>query len=451
MASRFVRSSKYRHVFGNAAKKEKTYDNLTPSRSAWDSNKVAASGKHVAVVWEARGGGSFAVIPKDSYGKIAPNYPLICGHTAEVLDIEFNPFNDNLVASGSEDGYCKIWNIPDAGLTESMTDPVQTLMGHKRKVGSINHNPVANNVLATTSTDYSCKVWDIEKGETKCDVTCHVDIIQSVAWNRNGSLFCTTSKDKKLRILDPRSAELAAEVEAHSGVKGMRAIWLGKREMVLTTGFSKTSDRQYAIWDPKDLSKPIAQSNIDTASGIIMPFYDDDTSLLYLAGKGDGNIRYYELVDEAPFIHYISEFKSNVPQRGMGVAPKLIYDFSSCEVMRLLKLSGNSIDPVSFCVPRKSDIFQDDLYPDTYAFQPAESADEWFSGKNAEPKMCKIDPGEDFASKRPAADFKPEVKEEPKPLSETELRAEVDKLTKRVAFLEAEIVKKDAKISELTK
>ena len=30
-------------------------------------------------------------------------------------------------------------------------------------------------------------------------------------------------------------------------------------------------------------------------TGVILPFYDDESSLLYLAGKGDGNIRYYEV------------------------------------------------------------------------------------------------------------------------------------------------------------
>lgn len=28
---------------------------------------------------------------------------------------------------------------------------------------------------------------------------------------------------------------------------------------------------------------------------MILPFYDEESSLLYLAGKGDGNIRYYEV------------------------------------------------------------------------------------------------------------------------------------------------------------
>lgn len=31
------------------------------------------------------------------------SYPTVCGHTGPVLDIEFCPHNDNIIASGSED------------------------------------------------------------------------------------------------------------------------------------------------------------------------------------------------------------------------------------------------------------------------------------------------------------------------------------------------------------
>jgi len=105
--SRVVRSSKFRHVFGTPAKKELTYDGVKPSRSAWDSNKVSASSKFIGLIWDASGGGAFAVLDVNNKGKLG-QFPLVTGHTGEVLDIEFNPFNSNLVASVSEDCYGKI-------------------------------------------------------------------------------------------------------------------------------------------------------------------------------------------------------------------------------------------------------------------------------------------------------------------------------------------------------
>lgn len=95
-----------------------------------------------------------------------------------------------------------------------MRDPVQNLSGHKRKVGNVRWHPTANNVLATSSTDYTVKVWDVEKGAAKCHVDGHADIIQSIDWNYEGSLIATACKDKKIRIIDPRTGQVVS-VRSH--------------------------------------------------------------------------------------------------------------------------------------------------------------------------------------------------------------------------------------------
>jgi len=449
MAGRVVRSSKYRHVFGQTPKREQTYDGVKVSRSAWDSNKIKVNTKYVAVMWEAGGGGAFAVIPLGMQGKISPNLPLVCGHKAEVLDIDFHPFNESLIASASEDCYVKIWQIPEGGLKSNMTDAVQTLGGHRRKVGTTDFNPVANNILATSALDFEVRVWDIEKGTANV-VGGHSDIISSLAWNYNGSLIATASKDKKMRIVDPRTNKVVAEKEAHQGTKGSRVIWLGKGDRLLSVGFSKTSDRQFSMWDSRNLDAPLATENVDTASGMFMPFFDGDNNILFLAGKGDGNIRYYEVTNDDKFVYYLSEYKSNVPQRGIGFLPKRAVNVSECEIDRVFKITGDgkTIEPISFQVPRKgTDIFQDDIFPDAYAGEYSLTAAQWLSGENADPKTRSLAPGF-VAKEKPKDEFKPVVRDEG-PKTEKELRDEYEKLKSRVAFLEAELVKKDARIKQL--
>lgn len=132
----------------------------------------------------------------------------------------------------------------------------------------------------------------------------------------------------------------------------------------------------------------IIEEEIDGLSGLLYPFYDADTHMLYLAGKvrrlsllrclieisllqcdsmlvlflagvkvrelvqiftsdlnhgfqftfacffkfyvqfllndilglfqGDGNIRYYEVITEKPYLQYLTEFRSPAPQKGLG-------------------------------------------------------------------------------------------------------------------------------------
>lgn len=132
-----VRSSKYRHVFGTPSRKDGCFDNLKISNNPHDSNVVKVNPRFVAVNWAASGGGAFAVMPVDKPGKMNTNIPLFNGHTATVLDTEFHPFNDYVIASASEDCKIMIWNIPEGGLIENVSTPALTLSGHGRKVISL--------------------------------------------------------------------------------------------------------------------------------------------------------------------------------------------------------------------------------------------------------------------------------------------------------------------------
>ncbi|KAJ5067249.1 coronin [Anaeramoeba ignava] len=440
-----VRRSKYRHVFGTEAKRENCFDGIQATKTAWDGNFVAANTKFVAACWASGGGGAFAVLPLTSVGKLGV-IPLVKGHTGKVLDLAFNPFNPNLIGSSSEDCTAKIWNIPDEGLKEDMKESVQNLNGHKRKVGHIVFHPSANNVVSTTSADYTVKIWDIEKGEEKITTTGPSNIIQSFSWNMDGSQFAISAKDKKLRIYDPRAdTSPIAETEAHTGVKGFRVVWLTDKDKIFTVGFSRTSDRQFAIWDPREMEKPLSTMNIDTSSGVIMPFYDPDTSVLYLAGKGDGNIRYYEMIDEPPYYYALSEFKSSVPTHGMAMAPKLACDVNSCEIARAYKMANNMIQPIPFVVPRKSDFFQDDIFPPTFGMEPGMTADEWFEGGNNLPEKISLEGG--FVQPEIKAEFKPEKQTDTPTLEITDpvlLREKLEKAEKTIKAQEKRIADLEA-------
>lgn len=63
MSFRVVRSSKFRHVYGQAMKREQCYDNIRVSKSSWDSTFCAVNPKFLAIIVESAGGGAFIVLP----------------------------------------------------------------------------------------------------------------------------------------------------------------------------------------------------------------------------------------------------------------------------------------------------------------------------------------------------------------------------------------------------
>lgn len=390
--SRFVRASKFRHVFGTSTKKESCIDNLKPSRNAWDSNLVKVNPRFVACCWEASGGGAFWVGKIDDVGKLPAQPPLFQGHKAVVLDIDFHPFNDYIISSCSEDTKVMIWNIPE-DIKDSVNEPVVVLGNHSRKVGQVTFHPVADNTLASAGADLAIKLWDITKGQEKVEILGNADLINSFAFNTNGTLIACASRDKKIRIFDVRSGKMTHDINGHEGVKGSRLVWLTNTDRFATTGFSKTSDRQMFIWDAANPSEALVKENLDTSAGILMPFYDEDTRMLYLAGKGDGNIRYFEMVDEKPWQFSLSEYKSADPQRGMAFLPKRACNVSEVETARAFKLHTTMIEPISFRVPRKGDAFQEDIFPDAISGEASLTVDEFFGGKNAQPKRVSLKDG----------------------------------------------------------
>ncbi|KAM6423019.1 coronin-1C isoform 1-T1 [Liasis olivaceus] len=463
---RVVRQSKFRHVFGQAVKNDQCYDDIRVSRVTWDSSFCAVNPKFVAIIIEASGGGAFLVLPLHKTGRIDKSYPTVCGHTGPVLDIDWCPHNDQVIASGSEDCTVMVWQIPENGLTLSLTEPVVILEGHSKRVGIVAWHPTARNVLLSAGCDNAIIIWNVGTGEPLINLDdMHQDMIYNVSWNRNGSLICTASKDKKVRVIDPRKQEIIAEKEkAHEGARPMRAIFLSDGN-VFTTGFSRMSERQLALWNPKNMEEPVALHEMDTSNGVLLPFYDPDTNILYLCGKGDSSIRYFEITDESPYVHYLNTFSSKEPQRGVGFMPKRGLDVNKCEIARFFKLHERKCEPIIMTVPRKSDLFQDDLYPDTAGPEAALEAEEWFEGKNADPMLISLKHGyipgknrdlkvvkKNILDNKPAANKKSDLISAPKKAmdaSNPQNEAKLEEILKELRSLKDTIAHQDERISKL--
>ncbi|KAK1802209.1 hypothetical protein P4O66_021876 [Electrophorus voltai] len=479
------RSSKFRNVYGKVANREHCFEGVPITKNVHDNHFCAVNSKFLAIVTESAGGGSFVVIPvtqdgrpqghfmawiSDSTeketvkkllsGRIDPHHPKVCGHQGNVLDIKWNPFHENIIASCSEDSSVRIWEIPDSGLRRNMTEAVLELYGHSRRVGLIEWHPTSNGILFSAGYDYKILIWNLEIGEPVKMIDCHTDVILCMSFNTEGSLLTTSCKDKKLRVIEPRSGNVLQEANCKNH-KVNRVVFLGNMKRLLTTGVSRWNTRQIALWDQEDLSIPLIEEEIDGLSGLLFPFYDADTHMLYLAGKGDGNIRYYEVTTEKPYLQYLMEFRSPTPQKGLGVMPKLGLDVGACEVFRFYKLVTlkGLIEPISMIVPRRSETYQEDIYPMTPGTEPALSADEWLSGTDRGPVLTSLKEGYSRPSKLV---FKAPVKEKKSvvvngidllenvpPRTENELLRMFFRQQDELRRLKDELAQKDVRIRQL--
>ena len=64
-------------------------------------------------------------------GRVEHSVWKVTGHEGPVLDVRWNPFNDNIVASASEDCRVRTWQVPDGGLTSDLRLCLVEMTGHR--------------------------------------------------------------------------------------------------------------------------------------------------------------------------------------------------------------------------------------------------------------------------------------------------------------------------------
>jgi coronin-1B/1C/6 len=383
---------KYKNVYCDPPRPESTWQSLRLSTVTGEQNYIKANSKFFAVGLQG-GGGPVGVFRLDQPGRAKVDQAALCGHSSAVLDFEFNPFNDHILATASEDTTIKLWQIPEDGLTENINQPLADIGNHARKVTLLRFHPTAGTVLGSVGGDNTVKIWDVEKAMEIHTVQDHDQLIQELVWDMSGNNLATSSKDKNIRIIDPRTGTVSNTITtAHEGAKSIKLAYLGNTNKLFSVGFTKTSMRQMKIWDPRNMSTEVYRTEIDSAAGVIMPFFDNDTNLLYLAGKGDGNVRVFEATSDGDSLIAITDFRSNVSAKGMAMVPKRGLNIMHNETARLLKLTPSSVEPLSFFVPRKAEGFQEDIFPDSFSGEPSHTADEWLAGSDQAPKVSSLNP-----------------------------------------------------------
>jgi len=55
-----------------------------------------------------------------------------------------------------------------------------------------------------------CIIWNVADESAMSHISVHHDTIYSMSWNHIGSAFATTSKDRIIRVIDPRSGIVIA-------------------------------------------------------------------------------------------------------------------------------------------------------------------------------------------------------------------------------------------------
>ncbi|XP_037544478.1 coronin-7 [Nematolebias whitei] len=390
-------SSKFRHIQGVVMHRDTHITNIrninltTPG----ECDGFCVNRQRVAVPL-AISGGQIAVFERSDPGRLPETaFPTI-QNSVNVADFSWDPFDTHRLAVAGDDAKIRVWRVPEGGLKETIAEPELILQGHTEKIYSIKFHPLASGVLVSSSYDFTVRLWNLESGDQVKLLTGHEDQVFCMAWSPDGKLLATVCKDGKVRIYDPRKSPAPVqEGPGPEGHRGARVVWVCDGKFLLVSGFDSRSERGLYLYSADSLSSgPIACTCLNVSPSTLIPFYDPDTSVAFLTGKGDTRVYIYELVPEEPYFIECSSFNAPEPHKGLVFLPKTECNVRDVEIAVGLMLTKTTIEPVAFRVPRvKKEFFQDDVYVDTAVWwEPALTASAWLSGSNGQHRKISLKP-----------------------------------------------------------
>ena len=174
----------------------------------------------------------------------------LIGHRDEVLTIAWSPIDPAILASGSADSSIYVWNVTTGNRLASFTEAFEP-------VDEISWSPDGNQIVAI-SLDHQVRIWDLQTGKKIRQIRFegrgvawspnghailmggvetgiiwslvinrqvaaiqsgrHEQVLSSVAWSPDGSLFVSASWDRTVRIWDSDNGLEKKVLDDHSGV-----------------------------------------------------------------------------------------------------------------------------------------------------------------------------------------------------------------------------------------
>lgn len=191
-----VRQSKFRHLFGESWNITDCMNSAKVGSLQTEANVLKANTKYLAYPGPVRG--TICTVALSYKGAIDNEAPVFVHEENTLNEFNFNPFDDNMIVSGLQDGKVAIWTIPEGGLTENQTKPVASFTAHEKRVMNIEFHPLASGVLITADSGKEVKIWDLSTQSCKLTLPdVFKSTVNNISWNLNGSLMAVSSKDKK--------------------------------------------------------------------------------------------------------------------------------------------------------------------------------------------------------------------------------------------------------------
>ncbi|GMS89852.1 hypothetical protein PENTCL1PPCAC_12027, partial [Pristionchus entomophagus] len=390
MAWRF-QPSKFKNTTPKVPKKEETIFDLPIGTLSCTNNGIQSNQAFLAFCIEGEGG-KLGVLPSDARGRrVRTEIDVVCAHGDQVDDFAFLPFEENKLVTCSRDDKVKVWTLSSSA-PAVLSGEVD--IGSGRLLSSLAPHSTASDIVAVSSTS-SVFVVDVARGEAVGECGGVREKALCVSWSEDGKMLAASAdKGRQGLFWDVRASPTPVyEMELHSGM-GREARCIHAGDKFVSSAFTNKRVQEVRVWDARKWDTPLMVKEYTATTGVLIPQFDPDTKLLFLAGKGTNKIFLQELQQKQPVISDVYEMTVPDQVLGFSLAPKRTVKPMDGEVARVYQLTKNSIVPIPCIVPRRS--YRElhvDLFPDTRGPIAGCSGKAWLDGSDELPERVSLTAG----------------------------------------------------------
>ncbi|KAI9297964.1 U4/U6 snRNP-specific spliceosomal protein, partial [Neoconidiobolus thromboides FSU 785] len=170
------------------------------------------------------------------------------GHTDRLCGIAFHPKStisqsksEVNFATGSSDNLINLWGL-------EKDTPIETLSGHQSRVSRVEFHP-SGKYLASSSFDTTWRLWDVHTNRELLLQEGHSREVYNLSFQADGSLIATGGLDAIGRVWDLRNGKSIMDLKGH--VKEILGIDFSPNGHEIATS---SEDNTIKIWDVRKLS-----------------------------------------------------------------------------------------------------------------------------------------------------------------------------------------------------
>ena len=348
--------------------KKNYFTNCSIPSVSTEGRLIAINDKYLVMPWLKPG--LISIVDSNNPINLSQYNNLFETDKSNILDLEFSPFNSNILAICNENNSVILSYINE---DKNNFDQSNCYKGHKNKVGFVNFNPIVSNLMCSSTLYGEIHVWDSYKMKPIYEYK--VTSPNSIFWNPNGSLIGVSTKTKYFYVYDPRQKNIVYSQQISQTMTSSKFAWLDN-ESIATIGWNANSNKFLYLYDIKKKEKSYSSIFIDNFNSPTVPFVDPEMKLIYSVGKEESYINIYDYNSEVlkKYPHYTC---TETNYFSILLNRKYL-DKNSKEVDRFARFTKTKrIYYISFIY--KNQGFESDqvLYPNENLNRPQLTIDQW--------------------------------------------------------------------------